>query len=431
MAVRSLCKGLVGEDIRHLVQKGLMVRVSSPKGEHPDIRMIQEDFTTNQAMEPVSIHRPGVAKESDAALFIRPTEVDNPTGYRTLKVQLPGQREGSAGRGSLDPFGLLGTHRLDKPIRASGQGGQVLVMKPVPHETLPSPVVTLDSGLEARFCGRDEDGYHSQLEAYPDDPSERIGVVMGALESRVVVELAVAWQANLTPVIQDTVLRPNGLNRASLGPGSHKPSVERDGIQDIDQRSILDAKVFDDIEGIDFGVAGDGLWKVPSEGWSGPSLTACSIEGSAAFEDTSNGPDRGDPAELGLVQFSVNSQGSILSEVTVDLQGSSQVQDLLFKVGRGSVHGACRTRGMGGEIDAIQTLRARPSEPVLNGGQTEAESPGHGPHGVPASHGLNDPPASLFNGLFWVMGRSPFQPVFEESIPSGGPPGDLRTLTLD
>jgi hypothetical protein len=207
--------------------------------------------------------------------------------------------------------------------------------------------------------------------------------------------------------------------------------VERDGIQDIDQRSILDAKVFDDIEGIDFGVAGDGLWKVPSEGWSGPSLTACSIEGSAAFEDTSNGPDRGDPAKLGLEQFSVNSQGSILSEVTVDLQGSSQVQDPVFQVGRGSVDGTGRTCGVGREIDTVQTLRSRPPDPMLDRGQAEAELSGYRPHGATSAYGMDDALALLFNGLFLTIGRSPMGSVFEDRIASHWSPCDLRMLTLD
>jgi len=431
MAVRSLLEGLVGEGIGHLVEERLMAWVSTAQSEHSDARMIQEDFAADESMRPQAIDRPGAAEELHPALFVGAAEVDHTAGGWALEVQIPVLRKRSSGRSVFDPGGLLDADGLDEAIGATGQSRQIRVMKATPHESLPSAIVALDAGLEAGFSRGDEDGCHAQLETDANDPSERISVVMSPLESRVVVELPITGQADPTPVIQNTVLRPEGPKRACFRPGSHQASMERDRIENVDQRSVLDTQVFDEIEGVHFGVAPGHVGQVPSEGWGRTSRPMGSIDGSAAFQNACDGSDGRHPIEVGPEQLSVDGHGSILSEVTVDLQGSSQVQDLLFKVGRGSVHGACRTRGMGGEIDAIQTLRARPSEPVLNGGQTEAESPGHGPHGVPASHGLNDPPASLFNGLFWVMGRSPFQPVFEESIPSGGPPGDLRTLTLD
>jgi hypothetical protein len=430
MAVRLLIERLVWEDIGHLVEKGLMIGVSTSKSEHSDARLIEEDFTADQSVGPSPIDGPGATEEVNTTVFVSPSEVDDLTGYWAFEVQVPRLREWSAGRSSLDAIGLLGAACVDEPIRASGQGDESLMMKAVPHEALPSSVVAFDSGLEARLCRRDEDRYNAQLETYADNSSDRVAVMMGTLESCVVIELAIAGQTDLSPMIEYTILRPNGRERASLRPGSHKASMERDGVENIDQRAVLDAEVLDDVESVDFGTTVSHLGKVPSEGWGRPSQTAYSIESSTAFEDASNGPEGRNWVESGLAQFPVDGESSVFTEVAVNLQGPSQVEDAVFQMHRGSVDRAVGTWGVGSEIDAVQTLGTRASQPMLNGGQTDTKLSGDSPHGATSSHGVNDASASQFDGLFWVIGRSPMARLFGNRITSQRSPYDLRVLTL-
>jgi len=208
--------------------------------------------------------------------------------------------------------------------------------------------------------------------------------------------------------------------------------VEGNGIQDVHEVAFFNPQVFDDVEGIHLGsVAGD-LGQIPSEGWGWPSETAGSIQGTASFKDASDGPYGGDRRVVCLSDpFSLDGGRAVFSEIAVVLEGSSQIEDMVFDRQAGSVDGGGGSGRVGAEVDAVESLVAGPMHPVLNGRQGDAEMSCDGPHRQALAYQADQGSTALFNTRFLVIRRSPMSEVFADKVPCKRSPCDLRMLTLD
>lgn len=145
----------------------------------------------------------------------------------------------------------------------------------------------LDRVLQAKFMRWHEDRGDSELKAESHHAPEGIGKRMLALKARVIVELRITGPAVCLPVGADT-----RDNRRSGGtrqwPRRGQASTQRNPGEDIEQWTILEPEILDDIEEIDFTEAAGNSRQMPARRWCGSSQARALIDRSIALEDATD-----------------------------------------------------------------------------------------------------------------------------------------------
>src|SRR5262245_41509039 len=278
------------------------------------------------------------------------------------------------------------SQRLDMTPRTLAQVRQTRVQEPRPDAQLPRAVVALNRGLEARFAGRHEHRHYLQAQAQSADPPDQVGVSMRALEDRVVVELGVARQAKLLPESDQGVADQRGRHASLLGPGSDQPAMQRNAIEDLDQRAVLDLEPLDGIEAVQLLLAGGDLGQIPAQRRRLAAYAFASVQGTASRQDTTDGSHRRQRRGLPLLQGVPYGLGAEEAEVAVPPQFLTQLQDEILKGGFGTLRVVRRMRPIG-PIDTVQALAGGVANPVQDGGGTDTEVEGHAPQRLPLANG--------------------------------------------
>ena len=221
-----------------------------------DAVLIKENLAPDEAMGPSFLSEEGVSEDVDTAFFIAPAQIDDATREGSTEMELPRLGKRATVRGLSDTLGVLGPVSGDELFGAREESVERGMVEAVPDGFTPSGIEAFDGSLEASFAGRREDRDHSELEAGPDDSTDGIGILMRALEARGVVELGIGRQTDLGPMLEDTFQGPRGSGRAWEGPSRGQCAMNRDGGKDVDQGSFFDEQVLDEIEAVQFGLAG-------------------------------------------------------------------------------------------------------------------------------------------------------------------------------
>ena len=141
---------------RHLVRDGskqrLVGRIASSEAIEPHAPAGQVELAADEPMAPVAADLGVAADDLDVAIFIGSTNEHHGAGERLGQIESPVLGEGPTWRSRLDASGrhvAVGSFR-ETPAGWMGE--------PTPDVSLPTPVVALDRGLEARFPRRGEHG---------------------------------------------------------------------------------------------------------------------------------------------------------------------------------------------------------------------------------------------------------------------------------
>ena len=140
------------------------------------------------------------------------------------------------------------------------------MMEACPDLGLPEAVEGLDLVLEAMLTGWSEDGADPEGEAKEGDGTEVVGMVMGAMETEVIVELSIGAQAMSAPMGEEGALGEVGRD-GGIEETTAKAAVQGDGVEDLDLPDILDNEPFNDVKGVQFGPGGGEVWEMPA--WRG------------------------------------------------------------------------------------------------------------------------------------------------------------------
>ena len=198
-------------------------------------------------------------------------------------------------------------------------------------------------------------------------------------------------------------------------------------------RAVLDDQPFDQVKAVQFGVVRHHGWQIPApRGWraSHPPLT---IEGSAALQDASDGPQGGHGRDLVGLQFPLDGYGAILSQVARFLEVAPQGQDAVFERG-GRPPGPMGCRRPVAPVHPRQALPCGPAHPALHGGQADAKAARHRPQRLPASHGAHHGLSLLLatgeDGCSCTMVGAPSLPFPGGDGPHQTDASDIEVLTL-
>lgn len=392
--------------MRNLIEQGLPVRITATQSEELNLAGRQVDLAADETVGPVSVDGKHMAQEGHLPLFRRASQIDDLAAYGLPEVQVKSLGHRRTPRRSLLAGGVAAAKGPEEAIRDAAQIPEAGMVEPLPDDFLPSAVEVLDLGLEAGLSGRGEDRGDSQKQTESRDPAHDVGVRMRSLESSVVVELGVGRPPVLAPAAQQARNGCLGRHWRGLGPGVGQASVQRDGRQDIDQRSVLDAKVFDQIEAVQFGLGGGDLRQVPTFRGRGATQTMLSVQGAATFQNPGDGSIRRDVGQTPVDQFLAESTRTILAERAMNLQVLSQVQKEVLH-GRWRAAGMKGSAGLIGEIHPIQSLAGGVLNPALDGGLAEVELLGYHAQGQTPPDGTDEVPSLLCRRWFLFIGSSP------------------------
>jgi hypothetical protein len=179
--------------------------------------------------------------------------------------------------------------------------------------------------------------------------------------------------------------------------------VEADTVEDLDVDPALDDESFDEIEAIELGLLFADSGQVPTFWRRASAYATAAVESPSSFEDSSDGSNGRDGSEpefsLSAAELSVDGGGAELAEVAGLSQFFTEAEDQLFEGVRGGALLAS-TAPPAREVHAIESLASGMGNPMLNGGEADAEAGGDGPHWVAITDGSHDLPAAAFPGVF-------------------------------
>jgi hypothetical protein len=378
----------------------LVVWLSSSEGVEADGVGVEVELAADESVRPELVDGEGVAEQADLAAIVGASEEDNLAYGMSLKVLAPRLREGLPEGGCQDAFGGSGSCGGNEPGGLILKSLQGVVVEASPDLGLPAAVVAFDGGLEAGLARWSEDGYHLKGEAKTGDTAEVIGILMGSLEPRVVVELGVARQTDLTPVFdqgQGSVLRRDGRS----WPGGCQAAVKGDGVENFDIDSAFNDKAGDDVDAIGLNLAGADPRQVPTarRGWAPhPSTT---IQSSPPLQDATDRAKRGDLAMSSLDQFPPDRDITVLSQIAYLLEFSAKLENLLLGIPADPIGWlAERTWGAVRPVHAVQPVFLGATNPAMNRTETQSETPGNRADRFALTDGSNHGSASSLDRVF-------------------------------
>ena len=116
--------------------------------------------------------------------------------------------------------------------------------------------------------------------------------------------------------------------------------METDAVEDHDVGAAADHEAFHEIEAVQFGLTTGDTRKIPAFGRRGPANPYASVESTAAAEDPTNGPRRGDPFNAAPQKFAMNGSGAKFTEIAEQLELRSDAEDQVLDSLRGCPGGS-------------------------------------------------------------------------------------------
>ena len=272
----------------------------------------------------------------------------------------------------------------------------------------------LDRVLQAEFPRRDKDGRDPELEALADHAAEDIGVLMGALEAGVVVELGVGGAAEGLPMGSQAGENPVGGGVPERPRGRQAP-VERDAGEDIDERSGRQFEVLDHVKELDLGSVRGDVGEIPA-GWGwGPADPLAAVDAPVAHQDAADGADRWDGPEGRVLERGMNGRRAAFAQNTLVAQGITEPQDAAFDGGGRAVGSHSAAGPLGAPIDLVQPVAGGPLNPDVDRADADVEAASYRAQYRPPSHrGDHRAPPSFQRAVLSI--RAPRQESFPTTL---------------
>jgi hypothetical protein len=386
----------------------LLIGLSSSESIETDLLPGKIDLDADETMWPEGVNQESAQEDLDGALFVSAAQEDDGSLERPLEIEFPVLRKGLTWGSGLDAWCGPGACGLHKAIRPLPEVLEIFVFKAPPDLGLPAAVVALNRGLEARLFMGCEDRDDTQLQAEPCDAAEGVAIDPIPLEDGVVVELGIVWQTVLAPVIKERFDRESGPPKGSH-PAPAETSMQADAVEDHDVGTPTDDEAFHEVEAVEFRLPSGDARQIPAFGRRGMTNSCPSIESTAPQEDATDGASGGDPLDSPLQKFVLNGSGAEFTEVAEQLEVPSDPEDQVLHAFRGGPRGPSSAAWRIREVDAIESLSARPSHPFLNRCQSHAKLPRHRSQRSSALNCRHHPLPQKFNTLLF---ESRFGPCF-------------------
>lgn len=355
-------------------EQWLGVGLGAAQGEAANGLGTEGEFAPDQAVRPGGINEQTVGKEGDAAGVVGAADEDD--GGVRAGWQARGRPGLACGSGFLAGLGFV-VMSCDEAVGAVAQGGGAGVVEAVPDLGLPELVEGFDLVLEAVFAGWGKDGDDAQGQTEEDDGTKPVGVVMGAMEAEVVVELGKGGQPVRAPVGEQGADGTAGGDGGG-GEAGAEAAVQGDAVEDLHLAVALDDQSLDDIKSVQFGLGGGDGREMPARRRRGAAVPPGGTDHGVALEDVGDGGAAGQGlAGRELVpQRAADGDRAELPQGVVFLKVVSQSENALDQPGRQGGGRAVRAAGQIRKLHALQALSGGTPEPVLHVGKGESELAG-------------------------------------------------------
>jgi len=212
---------------------------------------------------------------------------------------------------------------------------------------------------------------------------------MGPGEDRIVIELGVARQADAAPMLDERLDDPGCCDRPLVRPRADQAAMQRDGVEDLQIRAVLDGQALDDVEAVQLGLPCGHGGEIPARRWRRAAHPSLAVQGPASPEDAADGADRGQRGRAPFQEGREDRLGAAVAQVAVLGQLPPQVQDQVLDAGW------CASRRAGDgrsvlPIHPVQSRTACPLDPVVYRRLADTELTSDFVLGQAAPDGLDD-----------------------------------------
>jgi hypothetical protein len=408
------------------VEERLTGWVSASQAIEGDLGCGQIEFTADEAAAPSELWAEGLTQQGELCVVIGAADEDGSGFEEVAGSQGCWGRERAALRSGFLTGGGFVEVSVEVLVGMLDQGGDGSMLVASPDLFLPESIEAFDLVLEAVLAWGSEDGDDSEAEAFKDDGAEVTGMVVGSMESEVIVKLGVVRQSVSLPMATEAAADMGGGN-GGVGPSAWQSAVEGDGSKDLDIGSTADDKVFNDIEGIEFAVSVGHLGQVPAWRWGGASDTCVASNQAVVGDNASDSSLRRHGGWYGFLgqEAALNGSGADLAKDAV-FKFSAEGEDLCDEGCGSSVGGVVRTCRLVLKVDPIEALAASAADPVLDGVKGEMVLTGDPTERLTAASGPNHLATQLRRDFF--MRRS----IAKRRSPgcAAAPLGSLRSPAL-
>jgi hypothetical protein len=302
-------------------------------------------------------------------------QVDNAAFEARLEIKLPRGGKQAAGWGGFDA--QSGTLSVGGNV-SSGlglQGAKGFEMKALPYLSLPASIETFDSGLETGFSWGSKDRGDAQAQTQTNHPSQSVTKLVSALETSVVIELGIGWQAKDFPVLDHGLDRRTGKDGA-IWPRSNQTSVQRYRVEDFNVDSTLDDQAFDNIEAIEFTAPLGHLRQIPT-GWRRwMTSSMLTIQSPAPRQDAPNGSYGRKLRPTSGNQVSLDCLSPIFTQDASVLEFSAYSNNQVLNASLGALDTMRPVRAIL-PVDSAQPFPLSSLSPVMNCGDANMKSTSH------------------------------------------------------
>jgi len=276
------------------------------------------------------------------------------------------------------------------------EAGQVRVKEARPDLFLPEAVEGFDGVLEPPFPDRGKDWDDAAGQAEKRERTERTGMDMRAVETRVVVEADEIRTAESLPVRLECFA---GSRRSD---GGHRPRFCQAAVngcesEDLDIRASFDDEPLDHIATVELALAHAHRGQMPAWRRRG---TADSGRFDAAVPGENSGDGSGGWARPAAGEhMPADRLGPALAQSAFFRQANPEGEDGFYRGCRRGVFGRFGTSRQVGDIDVFVRLSAGSVSPILDLGEADAELSGDGSERLPGADGCDDQESFLVSFL--------------------------------
>ena len=365
-------------------QERLVLGLAAAQRETADLPGVHAQFAAHQPVRPEAIDADRFFQQANASLGVGAPQKDD---AGLLRRGRDGRRERVARRGAVLAGGVALAVRGDIGAGTALQGAQVRMPPTLPDFLLPTVVEAFNVSLETGFARRRKDGDDAQTEAQMHDAAQAVGLGVRALKTGVVVKLGEGRQTVILPVCAQGGEHVVG-GEAGARPALGQRAVQRQGIEDVQQRSVFEDQPLDQIEGIQFGAALRHGGQMPACRRWGSALATGGSESGASHE-ASQGAESGGPKVL-AEEFSTERRRAVFAQGRVTLEPGAQSQDAPDEWARRAVLGAAVAARSVGKVGTVKALALGAVKPFVSGARADAKAPGDRAEGSATPERRND-----------------------------------------
>jgi hypothetical protein len=283
----------------------LVLRLSAPKAEATDDGVSKVDFDPGEPMGPVRRDWESVAEQADVTGLVTTSYINDGAGSEVPQVEVSGNRQGRAAGRCFSGTSTARTPSKREAIAGFLYRAQVWMQKSPPDFALPETVKVLDEVLKAGLGRWGEHRGNAQGQAEAGNLPKGIRPHMAPFKDRAVVELGIGGSAMFTPVPEEKLAGLGG-GKARGSPSCSEGAPLGTGGEDLKERTILQAQVFDEVIAVQVDGAGDQPWQVPAQGWWRMPHPAGVDEQAFLCQHAPDGPDAGRGGSPTHLQLLVN-----------------------------------------------------------------------------------------------------------------------------